>query len=138
MQSEFHITEPQHKDFKKKVLQSVSPFDYILFFALLFISVAGIFFTDNLYSGGTDVIISVNNEPQYKLSLSIDRTVETEGVIVEIRNNRVGIRNADCPNKLCMAQGWIDRGALICLPNRVVVTITGSEGKYRDVDAVTG
>ena len=80
--------------------------------------------------------------PVYVLPLDKDRIVSVEGprgrTIVEIRNHRVRIADSACPNKLCIKQGWIDSGGLVCLPNKVVVTIGGHEGKNTAVDAITG
>ena len=86
--------------------------------------------------------IEVDGRPVYVLPLDRDRTVSVEGprgrTIVEIRHHRVRIADSPCPNKLCIKQGWIDSGGLVCLPNKVVVTIGGHEGKYKAVDAITG
>ena len=86
--------------------------------------------------------IEVDGRPVYVLPLDKDRIVSVEGprgrTIVEIKNHRVRIADSPCPNKLCIKQGWIDSGGLVCLPNKVVVTIGGHEGKYKAVDAITG
>jgi len=56
--------------------------------------------------------------------------------IVEIDGRRVRVVDADCPDKLCIKTGWISRPPeqIVCLPNRVVVKITG--GQAADVDAI--
>ncbi len=45
--------------------------------------------------------------------------------IIEVRNGSIGIISADCPDKLCVKQGFIDSSLLpiTCLPNRVVIQI---------------
>ena len=44
---------------------------------------------------------------------------------------------ADCPDKLCVRQGALDRnGVIVCLPNRVVVRVSTESGA--DYDAVVG
>jgi len=57
---------------------------------------------------------------------------ETE---VRIEDKKVWVTKASCPNKLCMRQGKISKPgeAIICLPNRIVVTIQGKS----KLDAVT-
>ena len=53
--------------------------------------------------------------------------------IVEIKDGRLRMRSADCPDKLCERSGWRGKGSLplICLPNRLVIEFTAS-----DTDAV--
>ena len=49
--------------------------------------------------------------------------------IIEVRNGSIGIISADCPDKLCVKQGFIDSSLLpiTCLPNRVVIQIRTNE-----------
>lgn len=50
---------------------------------------------------------------------------------LEIRPGSIGMVSADCPDKLCVHQGFIDRPGLpiVCLPNKLVIRLrdTGSE-----------
>ncbi len=57
--------------------------------------------------------------------------------LVEIADKQVRIVEADCPDKLCIKQGWISRAPqqIVCLPNRVVVRVTN--GKALGVDTIT-
>ena len=57
--------------------------------------------------------------------------------IVEITDKQVRIVEADCPDKLCINQGWISRSPqqIVCLPNRVSVKITN--GQAMGVDTIT-
>lgn len=45
--------------------------------------------------------------------------------IIEVRNGSIGIISADCPDKLCVKQGFINSSLLpiTCLPNRVVIQL---------------
>jgi hypothetical protein len=49
----------------------------------------------------------------------------------------VRVKEAHCPNLICVKEGWISRGAIVCLPNRIVVLVGGGKAR-KDVDAVTG
>jgi hypothetical protein len=44
---------------------------------------------------------------------------------IEIRPGQIGIRSADCPDKLCVSQGFISDSTLpiTCLPNRLVIRL---------------
>ena len=56
--------------------------------------------------------------------------------VVEVADRRVRIVEADCPDKLCVNQGWISRAPqqIVCLPNRVVVRVVS--GQASGVDAI--
>ncbi len=45
-----------------------------------------------------------------------------------IENGRVKMEEADCPDKICIRQGWISHTSecITCLPNRVVLEIIKS------------
>lgn len=53
--------------------------------------------------------------------------------VIEVRHNAIGIIEADCPDKLCQKQGFLDQTALpiVCLPHRLVIEVvrtkTGSD-----------
>ena len=73
------------------------------------------------------------------LSLNTDRvyTVETEkGVnVVTVRDGKVAVTEANCPDKYCMARGWCSGGTqIVCLPNRLVLKFVGEN----PVDGVAG
>jgi hypothetical protein len=126
----------------RELLHSTTIADKILFSLLLLLSLSGIFLIKALAPGGHTVVIALDNKPVYLLPLDKNRTVPVEGpmgkTFVEIKDNRVRIQDSPCHNKLCIRQGWIKKGSLVCLPNRVVVTIDGVREKKESVDAVTG
>jgi hypothetical protein len=55
--------------------------------------------------------------------------------LVELDGNRVRMREAPCPDRTCILQGWIERPgeSIVCLPNLVEIRIEGGSG----LDAVT-
>lgn len=84
------------------------------------------------------VVVSINGEEYGFWPLSENCTVEikdTNRLIIE--DGQVDMTWADCPDKLCVHQKSISREgeSIICLPNKVVVSIVG--GMEREVDAVT-
>ncbi|MBF0566279.1 MAG: NusG domain II-containing protein [Nitrospirae bacterium] len=98
-------------------------------------------FIGRLVPKGSEVTIEVNNELLYKFPIDKDRSVKISHMEIEIKDGKVRVADADCPNKLCVKQGWIDRGAIICLPNRVVISVVNPYEKHdRDdeVDAISG
>lgn len=56
---------------------------------------------------------------------------------IRAERGKIRMSGADCPDQLCVKQGWIDSGIIpvVCLPNKVTIEITGGES---DVDIQTG
>lgn len=71
--------------------------------------------------------------------LDTNRSIEVEGPagtsVIEIEPGRARVRSSPGARQLCVRQGWLSRAgdSAVCLPNRVVVTIDGSE---REFDAI--
>lgn len=55
---------------------------------------------------------------------------------ITVRDGRVAVTYADCPGTDCVHSGWVSAAgrAVVCLPNRVEIRLTGAPG----VDAVVG
>lgn len=56
--------------------------------------------------------------------------------IVQIEGRQVRVIESNCPDQLCVKQGWISRSPqqIVCLPNRIVVKVI--HGKSSDVDTI--
>jgi hypothetical protein len=124
----------------KKAIRNTTIADRILFLLLIIASVAGLVYTREAFSLGSDVVVEVNGKPVYTLSLDLNTEISIEGTqgrtVLEIKDSRVRMKEADCANQICVKQGWISRGTIVCLPNNIVV-IVGS-GTKKDIDAITG
>lgn len=74
------------------------------------------------------------------VDLGIDQefTVTTEEGkhnVITVKDGRIGVTEADCPDHYCMDRGMISSGTqIVCLPNRLVITLVGDSG----VDGVVG
>lgn len=53
---------------------------------------------------------------------------------IRAEKGRVRMLHADCPDKICVNQGWIESGIvpIVCLPNKVTIEISG--GTESDLD----
>ncbi len=124
----------------KRAIKSTTAADRILFLLLLVFSSAGLFYTQEAFSLGSDVLVEVGGRPLYTLSLNVDADLPISGsdgtAVLEIKDSHVRIKEADCSNQTCVKQGWISRGTIVCMPNRIVV-IVGSRART-DIDAITG
>ncbi|MEW6214376.1 MAG: NusG domain II-containing protein [Nitrospirota bacterium] len=135
----------------KGILNSTTIADRILLSVLILLSFSGIVFIKEVLPEGRTVRIEVDGQPVYVLPIDKDRIVSVNGsegkTVIEIKDQRVRITESPCPNKLCVHRGWIEHGAIICLPNRVVITVgdykkgdsqRGIESPFDAVDAITG
>lgn len=59
-------------------------------------------------------------------------------LVLEYKIGAVRVAEAECPGKDCVHTGWINNVGeqIICLPNRLIITITGEDAA--SFDAVTG
>ncbi len=59
---------------------------------------------------------------------------------LEVRPGSIGIVSADCPDKICVQQGFLhdSRLPVTCLPNRIVITLepSGEDGDSQ-LDGIT-
>lgn len=84
------------------------------------------------------VVIRDGVQNVYELPLGQDatKTVTTDlGTnVIEIKDGRVHVEEADCPNQDCVHQGWIDAAGqqIVCLPHKLTVDIVdeGAESTY--------
>ena len=104
----------------------------IILIAAAFITAAILFLCLNTFNGnrGDYVQIEVGGETAEMLSLDADTLydIKTENGItntLEISNGKAKMIYADCPDKICVNHKSISKNgeAIICLPNKVVVTV---------------
>lgn len=78
---------------------------------------------------GSNIMITVDGKEYGIYSLFEEQTITIgEGDvknIIEIKGGKAYMREASCPDQLCVDQNEIsfDKESIICLPNKVVVTV---------------
>ncbi|MDE6904328.1 MAG: NusG domain II-containing protein [Lachnospiraceae bacterium] len=115
--------------------------DFIVLLVILaVISLAGIFVVLNRENGET-VVIFLQGDVYQEIPLTENREIEIqkEGVTVNVLNIRDGkadMTDADCPDKLCVHQKPISKSGetIVCLPNKIVVEVKG--GQEGDFDSM--
>jgi hypothetical protein len=127
----------------KETIKNTTIADRLLLLCLIVFSIAGIFLSRDALSQGTDVIIETDGKPLYTLPLYADRILSVEGpygsTLIEIRDRRVRIKEAHCRNQICVREGWVSRGVIVCLPNKLVIIVGGNKkDRKQGLDAVTG
>ncbi len=57
---------------------------------------------------------------------------------VQIRGDRVRVKNSNCPKHICRSLGWIDEvgQSIVCLPHQTIISISSIESQSIRVDAV--
>jgi len=115
--------------------------DFILIIALAVIAlIAGGLWILNRETGGA-AVVSVNGKDVQRLPLNINKEVyigdEEHYNIVVIENGSAYVREASCPDKVCVNTGKIKYSGetVVCLPNKTVVRIEGVPDT--DVDEMT-
>ena len=110
--------------------------DIILFICLILIGGALSYLAFSGSSTGDLVVVKVNGEIYGKYSLSKDRTitVNRNGHMnkITIKGGKVQVSKSSCKNQICDKQGSISttHQSIVCIPNRVVVSIEGKGGEY--------
>lgn len=70
------------------------------------------------------------------LPLAVDQEITVDGRnTVTVRDGKVAVTWADCPDQYCVERGWCSGGAdVVCLPNRLVISFAGEQ----ELDGVSG
>ena len=88
-----------------------------------------------LYSKGNNATAYIYSGGELKYTLPLDRItapvtlkIESENGgynIVEAENGKIHVKEASCPDKVCMHTGYISDGTLpiSCLPNKLIIRV---------------
>ncbi len=114
--------------------------DWILILVILCVAAGSYFLHQVLKDTGANcVVVKVNGVIEGTYDLNQDQEISINGGsnILEIKNGKADMTEADCPDKLCVKQRAVsaDRENIICLPNRVIVEVESK--KESELDAVT-
>ncbi|MBQ8797089.1 MAG: NusG domain II-containing protein [Oscillospiraceae bacterium] len=85
--------------------------------------------------------VEVWSEGKLIKTLSLEKnqtiTVETETGrnVVTVKDGKVAVTEANCPDKVCVNRGWCSGGAqIVCLPNKLILKFVGENA----IDGVAG
>ena len=105
--------------------------DILLIVALLLIGIVLLFVLRGRSSEGSYVVIMYQNDEKARFSLASNGVYDiNDGKNrIEILDGKVRMIDADCPDELCIRQGWIeyDGQSIICLPNKITVMVSGGD-----------
>lgn len=106
----------------KRLLSFFTLADIIL--TILILAFAIILLVNNLKEDNHIVRINYQNNLFGEYKLSEPRIIEiTKDIVVEIADNKVRMVKNNCPNQLCVQQGWSSNFPIICVPTQVEIII---------------
>ena len=111
----------------------------ILSFVLLVSAAGGVFLLNSNPNAAFARIVS-DGEVVETVSLHVDRefTVVSPGGgenTVTVKNGKIAVTAASCPDHYCMQRGFCDGGMqIVCLPNRLVIEFVAEQ----EIDGVIG
>lgn len=114
-----------------KFKQKISLADVVLVVCLIVLAIAigirqwGQGKDDRLYIYRDNILIA-----SYGLNRDIEIEVDDHNSLA-IRNGKVAMVRADCPDKRCIKQGYSRSIPIICLPNHLVIEIKESESENK-------
>lgn len=113
--------------------------DKILIAVILISGLFSLYGVNLLKKSGTLVQVEVAGEVTHILDLNENQTIEVIGPIgattLKIEAGKAWVNYSDCPEKVCVKTGKISRAGdlIVCVPNKVVVTILGPKKSNFDV-----
>lgn len=126
------------KDLAKNSL--LRPWDGLIIILLVLLSFAPVVvFSLNRASSSTqEAVLSVDGEEIKTFDLSDKsqtytyRYEEKDGDynLIEVKDGRIRIKEADCGDQICVRRGWIDQSGetIVCLPHKLLIEIKSSDG----------
>ena len=106
-----------------------------------------------LSAGGNaqDCVAEIYRNGRLLFSIPLDQVQETYTLDIEgdngglnrieVRHGSIGVTWADCPDKLCVSQGFANNPTIpiVCLPNKLVIRLrpVGTDSPDTAADAVT-
>jgi hypothetical protein len=117
--------------------------DVVLIAVLTVLSFAGLGSMRLAGLSGNHAVVDVNGRRTLELPLDRDAEYSVMGplgeTVIEVRNKAVAIERSPCPRGVCMHMGWIRYPGelLVCVPNRVCVSIRGKTDSGLSFDGVS-
>lgn len=114
--------------------------DIILFLIIVVLGLAVSYWSIADSSQGDTVLISLDGELFGTYSLSENKEIDVNGTnTVVIEDGTVYMKDSTCKNHVCIDTGKISetKDTIVCLPNKIVVTIESNSKAGGDVDVIS-
>lgn len=117
------------KSSTKKMGRGLRDLCLVLFFLVL--SLVLLLVVKGSQKEGGAVVVAVNGTEigRYLLSINGQYLLNGGTNTLVIENGRAKVSDADCPDKLCVKEGWVQYTGqcITCLPNKLTVTVVGGD-----------
>lgn len=110
--------------------------DIILIVTIFLLAVIAFGVKAMFSENGAEVTINIDGKEYGTYSLKEDKTIDIDGHnTIVIKDEKVYMQDADCPDKLCIKQGEVSSNGekIVCLPNKTVVEIKSDKQSENDV-----
>ncbi len=112
----------------------------LIFLLIVLVSLCSMFFisrnkdikTAEIYSDDTLIHTVDLSTVDESYELPVTHNGHTNTVLIE--NGKISVKSADCPDKLCVKQGYLTSYPIVCVPNKLYIKPADNSG---DVDAVS-
>jgi hypothetical protein len=110
-------------------------YDWLIVFLIVFIFALTILprgkssgIAEIYYDGALIRTVDLKNDTTFTLE---------QGMEILVASGRISVIESDCPDKICIGQGEIDRPGIpiVCVPNKILIKIRSTESS--DFDIVT-
>ncbi len=114
---------------------------------LIFVAaILGLFFLYRygLSGNGGEITAVIKQEDKVLMEVDLSKVQETQHFYIDgpypqtvrIENGRIRFEDAECPDKVCVKTGWLDKpgDASVCLPNKTIIYI---ESRSSDIDGIS-
>ena len=118
---------------------------------LILVTAASLLYLLSAEGNAQDCVAEIYQDGRLLFSIPLDQVQETYTLDIEgdngglnrieVQHGGIGVTWADCPDKLCVSQGFAHSPSIpiVCLPNRLVIRLrpTGTDSLDTAADAVT-
>lgn len=124
----------------------IKKWDIVLILLLLLVSFIpeGVFLaTNQAKSQNTIAVVTINGDVYKEIPLSEHTGTDEIPIVtadgghnlIVVRNQEIGITEADCPDKICIQEGFIARPgeSVICLPHKLMIEVKAANHEEPDI-----
>jgi len=115
----------------KQILFKTTKADKFLFLLLLIVSLLLLYYMN--FKSNKKVDIFVNNLLSGSYNLNEDQLIYiTADRVAEIKDGYIRMITCDCPGQICVKQGWTKSSPIVCVPNKILISVRNDSGKEKN------
>lgn len=109
----------------RKIVKIFTLPDWLLIIFFCFLAVLFFFKVDYKESKAN---VFYKNKLWQTIDLTENREITVDnGIVLQIKNNKLRVKESTCPHKYCVKQGWSNTIPIICVPNKLAIYFTEDE-----------